>query len=111
MKFDFLTDNESQAFCEKIVRAMGILYDIKEESACDLLNKSWRHYDWRDPLKGGLDENYFLLYHESVHDWASRIGNPRPIVDDPARDDWRIREEDAERRLCEISESGNHDWL
>lgn len=111
MKFEFFTDDESQSFCERIVRAMDLLYDINEETSLMLLNKRWQNHDWRDPSKGGMDENYFLLYHEDERDWAARIGNPRPVTNDLAHDDWEIREEEAERRLSEIRDAGNHAWL
>lgn len=111
MIFDFLTDDESMSFCERIVKAMELLYDIDQAKGCELLNEKWRGYDWRDPSNGGTSKHQYLLYHETERDWAGRIGNPHPYTEGPKTDEWNARQTRAEQLIVEFREAGVHAWL
>lgn len=111
MKFAFLTDDKSRAFCKRIVKGIELLYDIDPVNGCNLLNKKWRGYDWRAKSSGGTSELPELIYHETAREWAERLGNPCPYEEGPEFDQWKVREVEAKRRIEEYRRLGQHDWL
>jgi hypothetical protein len=61
MKFTFQNDENSRLFCEKIVEAMELLYDIDPAKGCELLNDRWGGFDWRqNSEKKILHTSYFM---------------------------------------------------
>ncbi len=65
IKFDFITDAETQEYCESTVRAMMKLFGITEDEAVGRINQRWSGV-----TMVGADD---LLYHESVTYWANDI--------------------------------------
>jgi hypothetical protein len=111
MSFTFQTDDKSRAFCERILEAMNLLFDIDPSRGVELLNQYWRGKDWRDPSAGGGSAYAWLIYHESPAEWAERIGNPHPYEKGPALEAWESRRDEAERRLAELRKTRSYPWL
>jgi hypothetical protein len=102
MAFEFRTDERSAAFCERVTKAMRLLFDIDEAEGRDLLNATWRGFDFI-----GDD----LRYHELELYWAERIGNPNPYCKGIEQERWQTRQDEAERRLEEFRSARLHGWL
>jgi hypothetical protein len=110
MKFTFQNDENSRLFCEKIVEAMELLYDIDPAKGCELLNDRWGGFDWRQNSE--KKDFTYLLFHETELSWAGRIGNPCPDGGPESElVKWRARENEAERRIEAFFHVGQHDWL
>lgn len=105
MSFTFQTDDKASRYCERIVRAMELLYDIDPVAGWELLNGHLRGMDLREG-----HEQPCLLYHETEREWAERLGNASDYS--PAGDARRrAREAEAERRVAEFRRLGRHKWL
>lgn len=111
MIYLFQTDNTSREFCDNIVKAMELLYDIDPNIGCELLNRKWFGNDWRARSNGGTAELPELLYHETEREWAERIGNPCPYKEGIEFDQWKARQNEAEHRIEEYRKTGIHEWL
>lgn len=106
-EFDFLTDGASKLYCEQIVVAMELLYDIAPDAGYALLNERWQGKDWRTDAKFA-----YLLYHERQEEWARRIGNPKPCGGaDEELDQWAIREDEANARIESLRNDLSYQWL
>ena len=105
MDFAFVTDDKARRYCERIVEAMRLLYDIDPAEGRELLNGHWRGMDLREGR-----EQPCLLYHETEREWAERLGNATDYT--PAGDARRkAREAEAERRIAEFRKLGQYEWL
>jgi hypothetical protein len=111
MIFSFLTDDRSRQFCEKIVQAMELLYDIDPMTGCQLINQAWQGSDLRAKSNGGTCDFPELIFHEFPKYWAQRICNPNPCVLGPDNDRYEAREREARRRIEEYRNAGLHKWL
>lgn len=65
MEFEFITDQESKAFCHLIVQSMIESFSIDEEEALGRLNKAWVNLEITGP-----DD---VIYHEDESYWANSI--------------------------------------
>lgn len=105
MSFTFQTDDKARRYCERIVEALGLLYDIDPVAGRELLNGHWRGMDLREGRGQPV-----LLYHETEREWAERLGNATDYT--PAGDARRTAgEAEAERRVAEFRRLGRHGWL
>jgi hypothetical protein len=106
MEFAFQTDDGSLNYCERVLVAMQLLYDVDPKNGCQLLNEHWRGRDWR-----GSSEESVWLFHETEKEWAQRIGNPRPYTGGADEQSWQEREDEAYRRIESFFKDGKYDWL
>jgi hypothetical protein len=65
MTFSFITNQESQVFCEQIAYAISRIYSISIERAVDEINMVWNGQDFVDVFD--------VRYHETFDYWAKRI--------------------------------------
>jgi hypothetical protein len=101
MEFGFHTDEESKLFCERIIEAMELLYDINQVDGIEVLNNHW----------GGLPlAEVWILYHETEREWAERLGNTSDysLAGEAKR---KSKQAEAERRIAEFRRAGQHEWL
>jgi hypothetical protein len=101
--FSFQTDEISQDYCEKIIQAMELLYDIDPATGLDIVNAHWHGSDLREDAPFA-----YLFYHLTIRQWANRLGNPNTPTDNSA---WRARGEEAERRIAVFRRAGKFEWL
>jgi hypothetical protein len=107
MKFSFLTDDDSRLYCQQIIKAMELLFDIDPNKGYELLNGFWRGKDWRESAPFT-----YLLYHERQGEWAERIGNPKPYGGTETElKEWKTRQEVAASRIRSFRENGQYKWL
>src|SRR5207245_1074023 len=78
MMFSFHTDNRSSLYCDRIIKAMDLLYDIPPVAGYELLNDFWRGFDWRENSETA--NHTFVLFHNTEREWADRIANPCPAM-------------------------------
>lgn len=65
MKFEFITDDKSQEYCESIANVMINLFSITDEEAIGRINRYWNGME--------LIGKYHVLYHEEEDEWAHII--------------------------------------
>jgi hypothetical protein len=65
IKFEFLTDQQSQAFCEKVAAEMCRLFGISLDEAVERIDAHW----YEQEILGEDD----LVYHEDETFWANQI--------------------------------------
>ena len=108
--FSFHTDDESRDYCEKIIKAMELLYDIDPVTGLEILNDFWFGFDWRE---GSETANHtYVLYHQTHREWADIIGNPCPAMGTELElKQWRARQGEAERRIAAFRKAGQFEWL
>src|SRR6266404_9354844 len=107
MTFAFQTDDNSRLYCEQIIGAMGLLFDIDPDRSLELLNDFWRGKDWRES-----ETFIYLLYHRRQGEWAERIGNPKPYGGSEAElERWNCRQKEAASRIQSFCENGQYKWL
>lgn len=107
MTFSFRTDEESQRYCERIIEAMAVLYDIELESAREMLNEYWNGLDW-----SANGKHSYLLYHRTEREWADRIGNPCPYGEKkPEMNRWQARKDEADHRIAQLRNAKRIKWL
>lgn len=63
-KFEFITDDQSEEFCNEIAEKMIELFGISKDEAIGRINSLWRGLEIV-----GLD----LIYHEDEEYWAKTI--------------------------------------
>ncbi|WP_439621766.1 hypothetical protein [Gemmata sp.] len=106
MQFSFKTDEESHAFCGRVVQAMELLFDIPIAEGVALLNEHWHGQDFTE-----VNPHGWLIHHETEAYWASCIVNPHPYVEGEPTQHWQTVEDEAERRIGQFRASHTHDWL
>lgn len=106
MEFAFPTDEWSLPYCERILKVMQLLYDIKSEEGYQLVNERWRGLDFRRTVDQSI-----WLFHYSEREWADTFGNPRPYTGEQDQLAWQSKMDEAERRIESFFENGEHTWL
>jgi hypothetical protein len=91
MEFSFATDARGRRFCEGIVCGMVVLYGLKSDQALAILNDAWRG-------QGVVGDS--IVFHEPEWEWAGRLANPNPYLDDdhPEQIAWKKRDDRAQFR-------------
>lgn len=64
-KFHFITDEKSEAYCEKIIQIMVLQFGLSEADARTRMNNEWTG----QVIIGPTD----LIYHELPEYWANSI--------------------------------------
>lgn len=65
MDYEFKTDEQSRAFCNKIAERMVSLFNISVEEAVGRMNRLWSGQSFIGPKD--------LIYHEDEDFWANDI--------------------------------------
>jgi hypothetical protein len=115
MIFTFLTDAESNQYCQDIVQAMHVLYHVPIHTAIELVNVCWNDADLRRlaetaTLNIGVSDAD-LLYHELPSEWAARIANPCPYVGNESElVNWQLRHDSAKATYETLQNDGATAW-